>query len=95
MVIGGKNGFVLQQLLNSRRSAEVVSAFNSNLRYFGASQEMEAPNDIEAVCRLCRVPGHELSIQKLQGKRRVFQDEICSGIRTTVDSFEIKKVEVS
>jgi hypothetical protein len=45
--------------------------------YFGASQEVEGPNDIEAVCRLCRVPGQEFSIQKLQGKRRVFRDEVC------------------
>lgn len=56
---------------------EVVSAFNSNPRYFGASQEMEGPNDIEAVCRLCQAPGQEFSIQKLQGKRRVFKDEVC------------------
>jgi hypothetical protein len=56
---------------------KVVSAFISNARYFGANQEVEGPNDIEAVCRLCRAPGQELSIQKVQGKRRVFQDEVC------------------
>jgi hypothetical protein len=57
---------------------EVVSAFNSNPRYFGGETPAEGPNDVGRIARACfgdeSRAGELLSLQKKKG---IFMDPVC------------------
>lgn len=60
------------------RDGQVVSAFNSNPRYFGSEEEAEGPNDVPALLGTCGLsPQKTKAVQKLQRKKKVFVESVC------------------